>query len=73
MIITIFIFHRKRKEATRIKYERLATGGGLPDKKEEDPVLAMVDDAAPYVDVEIGNTWDSTSVFKQSTAIVQGL
>ena len=72
-LLTIFIFHyRKIKKTTKAKHERLTTGGGLPDKKEEDPVLSMVDDAAPYADVEISKTWDSTYAFQQYAVIPQG-
>ncbi|KAJ8968687.1 hypothetical protein NQ314_002178 [Rhamnusium bicolor] len=64
---------KKRKKTTKLRYEMLATDGGLPDKKVEDPVLAIVDDTAPYADVEITSDWDSTAVFESSTAALEAL
>lgn len=68
----ILVF-RKRKENTKNRYEMMLTGGGLPDKKEDDPILLIVDDAAPFVDVEMTSLWDSTAVFERSRSVHQGL
>ncbi|KAF5306548.1 hypothetical protein FQA39_LY08870 [Lamprigera yunnana] len=50
----------KRDHSTDI----LATGGGLSKKPTLDPVLQVVEDAAPSLDVSITCLWDSTALFE---------
>ncbi|KAF5283131.1 hypothetical protein FQR65_LT14060 [Abscondita terminalis] len=55
---------RKRKETTALKYDMLATGGGPPKKPVIDPVLQVVEEAAPSLDVTIISPYDSIAVFE---------
>ncbi|KAK9702235.1 Myb/SANT-like DNA-binding domain [Popillia japonica] len=60
---------RKRKETTALRHSMLATGGGPLEKKPQlDPVLEMVEDAAPYMDQSLICNWDSTALFEQENA-----
>lgn len=60
----IYWHNRKRKVNTELKYQQLRTGGGESEKKEEDPLMDLIDAAAPGVDVEMDCEWDSTAHFK---------
>ncbi|KAK9679614.1 Myb/SANT-like DNA-binding domain [Popillia japonica] len=52
-----------------LRHRMLATGGGPPEKKPQlDPVLEMVEDAAPYMDQSLICNWDSTALFEQENA-----
>ncbi|KAF5286452.1 hypothetical protein FQA39_LY16302 [Lamprigera yunnana] len=55
---------RKRKKTTALRYEILATGGAPSKKPTLDPVLQVVEDAAPSLDVSITCPWDSTALFE---------
>ena len=43
----------------------LLTGGGPSIKIPNDPVMELVEDAAPNVDINIENVYDSTSSFEK--------
>lgn len=55
---------RKRKQITQQRYNQLLTGGGPPVKDDSDPVLTLVDVAAPYVSISLDNECDSEAVYE---------
>ncbi|KAF5281800.1 hypothetical protein FQA39_LY05014 [Lamprigera yunnana] len=48
----------------KTKRDILATGGGPSQKPTLDPVLQVVEDAAPSLDISITCPWDSTALFE---------
>lgn len=62
-------FYRKRKETTALRHSMLATGGGPPKKPALDPVLQIVEEAAPNLDVTVSCSWDSTATFENGSII----
>ncbi|KAJ8929982.1 hypothetical protein NQ314_017270 [Rhamnusium bicolor] len=57
------------KQSTEEKYTRLVTGGGPPLEIKTDPVMEVVDAAAPNADVTITCPWDSTAVYMRENDI----
>ncbi|KAK4886585.1 hypothetical protein RN001_002856 [Aquatica leii] len=47
----------------------LLTGGGPPKKPCLDPVLQVVEDAAPSLDVSVICSWDNTASFEKDEAV----
>ncbi|KAL1488299.1 hypothetical protein ABEB36_015248 [Hypothenemus hampei] len=52
---------KQRKANTELRHEKLLTGGESPAKEQNDPVMEAVNLAAPYMDIMLPCTWDSTA------------
>ncbi|KAJ8939875.1 hypothetical protein NQ318_023215 [Aromia moschata] len=55
---------QKRKETTELRHSMLLTGGGPMIKVVSDPVMDLIEDAAPAMDITIDNPWDSMASFE---------
>ncbi|KAJ8939467.1 hypothetical protein NQ318_022521 [Aromia moschata] len=56
---------QKRKEITELRHSMLLTGGGFMIKVVSDPVMALIEDTAPAMDIiTIDNPWDSMASFE---------
>jgi hypothetical protein len=69
MLLHFEIYNRKRAENTKHIFSMLKTGGGPPDAESTDPLMKLVDAAAPNVDLFLDCDWDSTAAFGRSFII----
>lgn len=57
-------YFRKKKFNTSIKVQRLLTGGGVPPKMPDDPIMNFMNSVSPNLDTEVSCSFDSTAICK---------